>query len=54
MVTEIRLYIEGGENTKNTKALLRNGFSQFFQGFIKKARDRHKCQTLIEEIDKLI
>ncbi|MCT7993469.1 DUF4276 family protein [Laspinema olomoucense] len=40
MVTEIRLYIEGGGNTKNTKALLRSGFSQFFQGFIKKARDR--------------
>lgn len=40
MVTEIRLYIEGGGNTKNTKALLRSGFSQFFQSFITKARDR--------------
>ncbi|MDB9374638.1 DUF4276 family protein [Nodularia sphaerocarpa] len=33
MVKEIRIYIEGGGDGKNTKALIRKGFSQFFKQF---------------------
>lgn len=33
MVKEIRIYIEGGGDGKNTKALMKQGFRQFFQGF---------------------
>ena len=31
MVKEIRVYIEGGGDGKNTKALIRQGFSGFLQ-----------------------
>ncbi|HYW18912.1 MAG TPA: DUF4276 family protein [Nodularia sp. (in: cyanobacteria)] len=33
MVKEIRIYIEGGGDGKNTKALIRKGFSQFLKQF---------------------
>ncbi|MEG4490226.1 DUF4276 family protein [Microcoleus sp. D3_18_C4] len=34
MVKEIRIYIEGGGEGKNTKALLRQGFSSFFKEIV--------------------
>jgi len=34
MVKEIRIYIEGGGEGKNTKALLRQGFSSFFKELV--------------------
>ena len=40
MVTEIRLYIEGGGDGKETKADLRRGFSMFFQPLVAQARER--------------
>lgn len=38
MVKEIRIYIEGGGDSKDSKAFLRQGFSAFFQDLISKAR----------------
>ncbi|GAA6619694.1 DUF4276 family protein [Scytonema sp. NUACC26] len=40
MVKEIRLYIEGGGDGKNTKALIREGFSNFLQEIVKLARSK--------------
>lgn len=40
MVTEIRLYVEGGGDGKETKADLRRGFSIFFQSLVAQARER--------------
>lgn len=41
MVSEIRLYIEGGGDSKETKASLRHGFSTFFQSLVEKARKKN-------------
>ncbi len=38
MVTEIRIYVEGGGDGKNTKDLLRQGFSKFFKDLVAIAR----------------
>ncbi|MEG4342536.1 DUF4276 family protein [Microcoleus sp. A003_D6] len=38
MVKEIRIYIEGGGDGKNTKSLLRQGFSSFFKELVQVAR----------------
>lgn len=38
MVKEIRIYIEGGGDGKNTKQLLRGGFSIFFKELVQVAR----------------
>jgi hypothetical protein len=40
MVEEIRIYIEGGGDGKNTKALLREGFSNFLKDLIQIARSK--------------
>ncbi len=40
MVKEIRIYIEGGGDGKNTKALLREGFSSFTKVLIQIARSK--------------
>ena len=40
MVKEIRIYIEGGGEGKNTKALLRQGFSSFFKELVQVARSK--------------
>jgi hypothetical protein len=41
MVTAIRIYVEGGGNTKHTKARLRQGFHGFLAGLRELARQRH-------------
>jgi len=41
MVKEIRIYIEGGGDSNNTKALIRRGFSQFFQELVQLARSKN-------------
>jgi hypothetical protein len=40
MVKEIRIYIEGGGNTKNTKLLIHQGFSKFFRELAHKASSK--------------
>lgn len=40
MVNEIRIYIEGGGDGKNTKALIRKGFSTFFKDIIEVVRSK--------------
>ena len=40
MVEEIRIYIEGGGEGKNTKARLRGGFSCFFKELVQVARNK--------------
>ncbi|MEG3839893.1 DUF4276 family protein [Microcoleus sp. herbarium14] len=40
MVKEIRIYIEGGGDGKNTKQLLRGGFSSFFKKLVQVARSK--------------
>ncbi|EKD08279.1 DUF4276 family protein [Limnospira fusiformis KN01] len=40
MVKEIRIYIEGGGDSKNTKARLRSSFNQCFRDLVKKVRVR--------------
>ena len=40
MVTEIRVYIEGGGDSKDTKAFLRQGFNAFLKDLISAARSR--------------
>lgn len=40
MVKEIRIYIEGGGDGKNTKALIREGFSKFLQEIVELARSK--------------
>jgi hypothetical protein len=39
VVTEIRLYVEGGGNAKDTKARLREGFSGFLRSVIDRVRE---------------
>ncbi|MEM7716577.1 MAG: DUF4276 family protein [Cyanobacteria bacterium P01_A01_bin.68] len=41
MVKEIRIYIEGGGDSNNTKALIRKGFSQFFEELVQLARNKN-------------
>jgi hypothetical protein len=41
MVKEIRIYIEGGGDSANTKALLRQGFGQFFEAPVALARKKN-------------
>ncbi len=38
MVSEVRIYIEGGGDGKNTKALMRQGFSKFFKPLVEIAK----------------
>ena len=40
MVKEVRIYIEGGGDGKNTKQLLRGGFSSFFKELVQVARSK--------------
>jgi hypothetical protein len=40
MVTEMRIYIEGGGDGKNTKALIRQGFSQFLKPIVEIAKSK--------------
>ncbi|BAY88906.1 MULTISPECIES: DUF4276 family protein [unclassified Tolypothrix] len=40
MVKEIRIYIEGGGYGKNTKALIRQGFSQLFKPLVELAKSQ--------------
>ncbi|MEH2240495.1 DUF4276 family protein [Nostoc sp.] len=40
MVTEVRIYIEGGGDGKNTKALIRQGFSQFLKPLVEIAKSK--------------
>jgi hypothetical protein len=40
MVTEVRIYIEGGGDGKNTKALIRQGFSQFLKPLVEIAKNK--------------
>lgn len=41
MVEEIRIYIEGGGDSNNTKASIRKGFSQFFSDLVQQARSKN-------------
>lgn len=47
MVKEIRIYVEGGGDGKNTKALLRRGFSSFFKDVVQIARSHRIGWTII-------
>lgn len=47
MVSEIRIYIEGGGDGKNTKALLRQGFSSFMRDLVQIARSKRIDWTII-------
>src|SRR5258706_1071505 len=47
MVTEIRLYIEGGGDSRDTKAFLRQGFSIFFGQIVQRARNKNVRWQLI-------
>lgn len=40
MVKKIRIYIEGGGDRNNTKAAIRQGFSQFFQELVQLAQSK--------------
>lgn len=40
MVREIRIYLEGGGDGKNTKALIRQGFSQFLKPLVEIAKSK--------------
>jgi Domain of unknown function (DUF4276) len=40
MVSEVRIYIEGGGDGKNTKASIRQGFSQFFKSLVDIAKSQ--------------
>lgn len=40
MVSEIRVYVEGGGNSKDTRARLREGFSGFLRDLVDKARQK--------------
>lgn len=40
MIKEVRIYIEGGGDGKNTKALLRGGFSFFFKELVQVAQSK--------------
>jgi hypothetical protein len=40
MVSEIRLYIEGGGDSESSRGVLREGFARFFKGVVDEARQR--------------
>lgn len=40
MVSEIRIYVEGGGNSKDTRARMREGFSGFLRDLVDKARQK--------------
>jgi len=40
MVKEVRIYIEGGGDGRNTKALMRQGFSKFFKPLVEIAKSQ--------------
>lgn len=40
MVKQIRIYVEGGGDKKETKALLRKGFSRFMKDLVQMARSK--------------
>lgn len=40
MVSEVRIYIEGGGDGKNTKAIIRQGFSQFLKPLVEIAKSQ--------------
>lgn len=50
MVNEIRIYIEGGGDSNNTKASIRRGFSQFFQELVQLARSKNIKWLLFVEV----
>jgi len=41
MVSEIRIYVEGGGDDSQTKTLLREGFNRFLQELVIMARNKH-------------
>lgn len=41
MVKEIRIYIEGGGDGSQSKAMVRDGFNSFFESMRTKAREKH-------------
>ena len=47
MVEEIRIYVEGGGDGKNTKTPVRKGFSGFFNDLISEARKKHINWSII-------
>lgn len=47
MVTEIRVYVEGGGECRGQQSPLREGFSQFFDGLVSEARARQVRWSLI-------
>ena len=47
MVAEIRIYIEGGGDSKDTKAFFREGFSAFLKDLVSLARDRRVRWQLV-------
>lgn len=47
MVREIRIYVEGGGDGKNTKALIRQGFSSFLKDIVQIARSKRIRWQLI-------
>lgn len=47
MVSEIRIYIEGGGDGKNTKALIRQGFRSFLKDLVQIARSKQIKWELI-------
>jgi hypothetical protein len=47
MVSEIRIYVEGGGDQKDTKARFREGFSLFFKEIKEMARQKKICFSII-------
>lgn len=47
MVTEVRIYVEGGGDGKDTKAQLREGFAKFLAELVQSARDRRTRWNII-------
>lgn len=48
MVREVRIYVEGGGDGKNQKALLKQGFNQFLQSLKELAKSKKiKCEIII-------
>jgi len=52
MVKEIHLFIEGGGDGRNTKALIHQGFSRFLEGLVKRARQK-KIKWKITKYNRL-
>ncbi|MBD2345821.1 DUF4276 family protein [Anabaena subtropica] len=47
MVKEVRIYVEGGGDGKNQKALIRQGFNQFFRPLVELARSKKVKWSII-------